>query len=200
MRVLIAEDDPISRRVLEATLKQWDYDVVVTTDGAKAWEKLARDDCPRLVVLDWMMPGLDGTEVCRRVRARSDGDTFYLLLLTAKAQIEDIVNGLSAGADDYVSKPFNRDELQARIRNGQRVIELQQQLRANIDELEEALAQVKTLSGLLPICTYCKKIREGDTYWQAVEEYLAEHSEALFSHGVCPDCYAKHVRPQLDRM
>jgi DNA-binding response OmpR family regulator len=200
MRVLIAEDEPISRRVLEATLERWGYQVIVTTDGAQAWDQLSQDDAPRLVVLDWMMPGLDGPEVCRRVRARPDGNTFYLLLLTAKAQVQDIVSGLSAGADDYVSKPFNRDELQARIKNGRRVIELQQQLRSNIDELEEALGQVKTLTGLLPICTYCKKIREGDSYWQAVEEYLAQHSQALFSHGVCPDCYERHVRPKLDRL
>lgn len=200
MKVLIAEDDAISRRVLEATLERWGYEVVVTNDGNEAWAQLSGEDCPHLVVLDWMMPGLDGPEVCRRVRKRPDGESFYLLLLTAKAQAEDIVRGLSAGADDYVSKPFNREELQARVKNGERIIELQEQLRRHIVKLEAALAEVKTLSGLLPICYYCKKIREGEDYWQEVEAYVTEHSDALFTHGVCPDCFEKKVRPQLDQM
>lgn len=200
MKILIAEDDPVSRRLLEATLRKWDYDVTVTEDGAAALEALNDDDPPHLLILDWMMPGHDGTELCRRVRDRPDGDRFYILLLTAKIQKEDIVTGLMAGADDYITKPFHQEELRARVGTGRRIVELRESLAARIDDLERALAEVKTLSGLLPICAYCKRVREGETYWQAVEEYVAGRTSAQFSHGVCPDCYEKIVRPELDEL
>jgi DNA-binding response OmpR family regulator len=198
MRILIAEDDAVSRRVLEATLTKWEYEVVVTCDGVEAWAALETPACPRLLILDWMMPGHDGTEICRRLRARDDGASFYVLLRTAKTQKEDIVAGLQSGADDYVTKPFHHEELRARVQTGRRIVELQEHLAERISELELALAEVKQLSGLLPICAYCKRIREGDSYWQAVESYIAGHSHAQFSHAVCPDCYAKVVKPQLD--
>jgi len=200
MRILIAEDDVVSRRVLEATLEKWDYEAIVTSDGAEAWSVLETDDSPRLLILDWMMPGMDGTEICKRLRARPDGDTFYILLLTAKTQKEDIVSGLQAGADDYITKPFHHEELRARVETGRRIIELQQHLAERIHELERALAEVKQLSGLLPICSYCKRIREGDKYWQAVENYIAGHSQAQFSHAVCPDCYESVVKPQIEKL
>jgi DNA-binding response OmpR family regulator len=198
--VLIAEDDPVSRRVLEASLAKWDYDVTVTCDGLEAWEAASAADSPRLLVLDWMMPELDGPEVCRRVRGRADGQSYYILLLTAKAEKEDTVAGLEAGADDYITKPFHREELRARVETGRRILQLQKSLADRVAELEEALRQVKTLSGLLPICAYCKRIREGDDYWQAVEGYIASHSDAQFTHGVCPDCYEKVVQPQIEKL
>jgi len=198
MKVLIAEDDAVSRRVLEATLRKWDYDVVVTEDGDEAWKALSENNDAELLILDWMMPGLDGTEICRRLRRRDDGDTYYILLLTAKMQKEDIVRGLQSGADDYITKPFHAEELRARVRTGARIVELRRHLAQRIDELEVALAEVKQLSGLLPICAYCKRIREGDSYWQAVENFIAGHSEAQFSHSVCPDCYDRVVKPQLE--
>jgi DNA-binding response OmpR family regulator len=200
MRVLIAEDDPVSRRVLEATLQKWSYDVTVATDGIDAWERLAKPDAPRLVVLDWMMPGLDGPEICHRVRGREDGDMFYIVMLTARSQPDDIVAGLDAGADDYVTKPFDREELRARVSTGQRIVELEERLADRVQELERALKEVKALSGLLPICAYCKRIREGEDYWQAVENYIEHHSDAHFSHGVCPDCYERIVKPELEKL
>ena len=200
MRVLIAEDDAVSRRVLEATLEKWGYRVLVTRDGVEACDALATAECPRLLVLDWMMPGMDGTEICRRLRQRADGSSFYVLLLTAKTQKEDIVAGLQAGADDYITKPFHHEELRARIQVGRRIVELQRSLADRIEELERALAEVKQLSGLLPICAYCKRIRQGEDYWQAVEQYIAGRSQAQFSHCVCPECYEKIVKPQLDEM
>lgn len=202
MQILIAEDDKVSRRLLEATLAKWGYDVIVTQTGGEAWTALQRPGRPHLAVLDWMMPELEGPEVCRRVRSLPDGPQFYLLLLTAKVQTADIVQGLDAGADDYVTKPFEPDELRARITTGRRIVELHEKLAARVRELEQALAEVKRLSGLLPICAYCKRIRsQGDTdYWQQVEQYIATHSDAQFSHGVCPDCYERHVRPQLERL
>jgi DNA-binding response OmpR family regulator len=200
MRVLIAEDDAVSRRVLEATLEKAGYELVVTRDGNEALEALDGADPPRLLVLDWMMPGLDGTDICRRLREREDGDSFFILLLTTKTQKEDIVAGLRSGANDYVAKPFHHEELKARVANGRRLLQLRARLDERIAELEAALAEVKQLSGLLPICAYCKRIREGKDYWEAVEKYIAGRSQAQFSHAVCPECYEKIVKPQLDKL
>lgn len=198
MRTLIAEDDPVSRRVLEATLTRWGHEVIVTADGDAALAALAQPDPPRLLILDWMMPGHDGPWLCRSIREREDGDRFYVLLLTARMQKDDVVEGLRAGADDYVTKPFHREELNARVQSGVRILELQDALAGRIAELEGALSEVRKLKGLLPICAYCKKIRDEGDYWQQVEEYLASHGGAQLSHAVCPDCYERVVRPQLD--
>jgi CheY-like chemotaxis protein len=196
-RVLIADDDPVSARVLEATLRRWGYQVEVVRDGLGAWERLQQEEAPRLAVLDWMMPGLEGPEVCRRVRALHRTVPTYIILLTAKGQAKDIVVGLESGADDYVTKPFDQAELHSRLRVGERIIELQQGLADRVRELEEALSQVKTLKGLLPICAYCMKIRDDRNYWQRVETYIAAHSNARFSHGICPDCWKNVVEPEL---
>ncbi len=200
MKVLIAEDETISRRLLEATLVRWGYEVVVASGGVEAWETLQGDDAPPLAILDWMMPGMDGLEVCRRIRNRPSPTPPYLILLTAKGRREDIITGLDAGANDYVTKPFNREELRARVEVGVRMVELQQNLTDRVRALEEALARVKQLQGLLPICSYCKKIRDDQNYWQQVESYIAEHSQAQFSHSICPDCYEKLVKPELDQL
>lgn len=200
MKVLIAEDETVSRRLLEATLVRWGYEVVVASDGMEAWEALQGDDAPSLAILDWMMPSMDGLEVCRRIRNLPSSTPPYLILLTAKGRREDIVTGLEAGANDYVTKPFNREELRARVQVGVRMVELQQSLADRVRALEEALARVKQLQGLLPICSYCKKIRDDQNYWQQVESYIAEHSQAQFSHSICPDCYEKLVKPELDQL
>lgn len=189
MKILIAEDDLISRRLLEATLKKWGYEVVVTCDGTQAWETLQLPDAPSLAVLDWMMPGMDGTAVCRKLRERKQGAYTYILLLTAKGSKEDIAAGLEAGADDYVNKPFDQRELRARIKVGERLVKLERALAGKIAELEEALSQVKQLKGLLPICMYCKKIRDDNDYWHGIENYLHQHTGTDFSHGICPVCY-----------
>jgi len=128
MKVLIAEDDAISRRMLEAFLVKWGYEVVVATQGEEAWGVLQGNDPPKLAVLDWMMPGKDGIELCRGVRQRKGRAYTYILLLTARGHKADIVEGLEAGADDYVTKPFDPYELRARLRAGRRIIELQEQL------------------------------------------------------------------------
>jgi len=198
MKILIAEDDAISCRVLETTLRKWNYDVVVTRDGAAAWEVFQQPDAPALAVLDWMMPELDGVEVCRRVRTLPRTPTPYIILLTAKGRKEDVVEGLNAGADDYLTKPFDRAELQARLNVGERILKLQSELATRVTELQEALARVKQLQGMLPICCYCKKIRDDQNYWTQVESYISAHSGAQFSHGVCPDCYDSVLKPQLD--
>ena len=197
MRILIAEDDFTSRRMLEAMLVKWGYEVVIACDGNEAWAILQTEHAPKLVILDWMMPGMDGVEICRRVRQDIEDSPFYLILLTMRDSKEDIVSGLRAGANDYISKPFNREELNARVHVGERVIELQSALATRIKELQVALAHIKTLQCILPICSYCKKIRDDQQYWQQLESYISLHSGVQFSHGICPDCYENHVKPKL---
>lgn len=200
MRILIAEDDAVPRRLLETTLTKWGYEVISTADGTQALEALSRPDAPSLAILDWMMPGLDGAEVCRRVRSLKTDRLLYIVLLTSKGRKEDIVQGLTAGADDYVVKPFDRSELKARINVGERILRLQAELAARVKELELALTNVKLLQGLLPICCYCKKIRNDQNYWQQVDTYISDHSEAQFTHGICPECREKIVKPELERL
>ena len=192
MRILIAEDDPTSRCILEATLTKWEYDVVATRDGIEAWDVLKADDSPRLAILDWMMPEIDGVEVCRRVRERGSPSPPYLILLTALSQKQALVAGLEAGANDYITKPFDPAELRARVRVGERMVELQSALTNRVAELQDALAHVNTLQGILPICMHCHKIRSDDNAWQKLESYLEEHSEAKLSHGLCPECLEKY--------
>lgn len=199
MKILVAEDDPVSRRVLETTLQKWGYDVVSVSDGEQAWAVLSSETAPPLAILDWMMPGVDGLELCRRVR-ESLQRPIYIILLTARGSKEDIVAGLQSGADDYVTKPFDREELRARVQAGVRIVRLQMELAERVTQLQEALARVKQLQGLLPICSYCKKIRDDQNYWIQVEHYIAEHSDAQFSHGICPECYRRYVQPELDAL
>jgi len=196
MKILIAEDDPVSRCILEVTLAKWGFEVISTCDGHHAFEELQSQE-PAIAVLDWMMPGLDGAEVCRRAKAISTATPTYLILLTAKSEKGDIVEGLDAGADDYITKPFNRVELKARIKVGARVTVLQRSLADRIVQLEAALARVKQLQGLLPICSYCKMVRDEQDYWQQVDSYISKHSDVAFSHSICPPCYDRLVRPQL---
>ncbi len=172
----------------------------MTTDGLQALEVLKKPDAPSLAILDWMMPGLDGSQVCLKARELAGDRTLYMILLTAKGRKEDIVEGLTAGADDYVIKPFDRSELKARINAGERILRLQAELAARVKELELALTNVKLLQGLLPICCYCKKIRDDKNYWQQVDSYVSDHSDARFTHGICPDCRDKIVKPELERL
>lgn len=199
MKILIAEDERVSRRLLEVTLTGWGHEVIVTEQGEEAWAILQQEDPPSLAILDWMMPGMDGIEICRRVRQRKNSSPTYIVLLTAKSSKANIVEGLIAGANDYVTKPFDRNELRARLHVGKTVLDLQQKLAGRVIELEEALGQVRVLQGILPICSYCKHVRDDKDYWQSVECYISEHSEAKFSHGICPSCYESVVKPQLEK-
>ena len=148
MRILIAEDDKISRRVLEASLSEWGYDVTAVADGNEALALLRRENAPRLVVLDWMMPGLEGVEVCAKIRERSEQPYVYVLLLSARNEKQDMLAGLKAGADDYLTKPFDTHELRARIFAGERILRLQDELIAARDALQFQ-ATHDALTGLL---------------------------------------------------
>jgi sigma-B regulation protein RsbU (phosphoserine phosphatase) len=197
MRVVIADDDRVAAEILARTLRRWDFEPIVTANGAAAWEQLRTASGPTLAILDWMMPEIDGPDVCRLVRRELPFAHMYVSLVTARESRGDIVTGLDAGADDYVIKPFAAEELRARIAVGMRVLTLQERLSERVEELQAALSNVKQLRGLLPICAYCKRIRGDDQYWQQVEGYIAEHSDAQFSHGICPTCYVA-VSAELD--
>ncbi len=193
MELLIAEDDVSSRSMLQAVIGRWGFDVVAVSDGAQAWARLQEPNGPRLVLLDWMMPAMDGLEVCRRVRQTERADSPYIIMLTARTVKGDIVAGLEAGANDYISKPFHPEELKARLMVGKRVLELQRALAERVRQLEAALSHVNVLQGILPICTYCHKIRNDKESWERLENYIIKHSEAKFTHGVCPECMQQQL-------
>ena len=192
MKILIAEDDITSRSLLKHMLAEWGYEVVVTKDGNEAWEALQAEDAPKLAILDWIMPGPDGVEVCRKVRQLDVSNPTYIILLTSRSNKRDIVSGLEAGADDYISKPYETDELRVRVKVGERVAALQSALVEQVHSLRKALVHVKTLQGILPICMHCHKIRNDRQSWERLEKYITEHSDAQFSHGLCPECLKKH--------
>jgi phosphoserine phosphatase RsbU/P len=194
MRVLIADDDAALRHGLTIQLERWGYEPVVCADGTTARDVLLAEP-PPLAILDWSMPGSDGITLCREIRANPELRSMYVVLLTAHDTRDQMVAGLDGGADEYITKPFDWGVLRARIKTGARIAALQQSLAQRVRELQQALDMVKQLSGLLPICSYCKRIRRDDgDYWQQLEGYLSEHSEAEFSHGICPDCFEKAKR------
>ena len=189
MHVLIAEDDRVTGEILARTLQRWSYSTTVVADGAQAWDRLRVATDPTLAILDWMMPEMDGPDVCRRVRQELPLANMYLLLVTARESRGDVVAGLDAGADDYIIKPFDPEELRARVAVGTRVLGLQQKLAERVEELQTALSNVKQLRGLLPICSYCKSVRTDQNYWERVDHYMTQHTDVQFSHGICPACY-----------
>ena len=143
MRILIAEDDPISNRVLQTTLTNWGHEVLSTTNGLAAWTELQKEDSPRLAIMDWMMPGIEGPEVCRRVRADAKTAGTYVILLTALSEKAQMVAGIEAGADDYLTKPFDCYELRVRLQAGSRIVELQNHMVQQVIQLEAAIVERK---------------------------------------------------------
>ena len=197
MKILVAEDDAVTRKILEMTLGRLRFDVIAAADGNAAWhalETLKGKDAPEMVVLDWMMPGLEGIEICRRLRTTPGFELVYIILLTSRDSKEDLAYGLAAGANDYIAKPFDPVELESRVRVGERMVKLQRSLAARVAELEEALAHVSKLQGLLPICSYCKKVRNETNYWEQVDSYLASHSDLKLTHGICPQCLERVMK------
>lgn len=189
MRALIADDDRIATTILSRALAEWQFDVSLAHDGESAWGVI-QTQAPQLAIVDWMMPALDGPGLCRRIRQDATTAHMYLILLTSRDSRADVVAGLDSGADDYLVKPFDREELRARLHVGVRVLTLQERLADRVAELEAAVSTVKRLHGLIPICSYCKRIRSDSNDWEQLESYISEHSDAQFSHGICPPCQA----------
>jgi sigma-B regulation protein RsbU (phosphoserine phosphatase) len=193
MRIVIADDDIVLRHALTVRLKQWGYEPVVCVDGGEARSVLFGESAPPIAILDWNMPCVDGLNLCTELRNDPRTASIYVLMLTGKSTKDDVVAGLDGGVDEYLVKPFDWRELRARVANGARIAALQQSLAARVEELQEALSNVRRLTGLLPMCAYCKRIRDDDDYWQKLESYLSKHSDAQFTHGICPDCFAREA-------
>jgi len=196
MKILVADDDVTSRHLLGAVLATRGHEVIFACDGVEALEEALKPGSPDLVIFDRMMPGLDGLEVTRRCRAAQECGRKYVILLTVRDGKKDVVEGLSAGADDYIAKPFDREELLARVAVGERFTVLRRGLEDKVEELSLALGHIKKLQGLLPICMHCHKIRNDKESWQRIESYISDHAEVQFSHGICPDCEKKYYGEQ----
>jgi len=183
MKILIAEDDPVASRILRLTLEQVGHEVVVVSDGAAAWDRFSTEPFSA-VVSDWMMPEVDGLQLCRRIRERVDRDYTYFILLTANhARRENLTQAMEAGIDDFLQKPLDREAIWMRLRVAERILGFTRQIRQ--------------LGELLPICSFCKKIRDDGTYWKQFESYIQEHTGSAFSHGVCPECFEEQIK-ELD--
>ncbi len=192
MKVMIVDDDPTTRQFLQTLVSRSGHEVLLASDGAEAIELAARNR-PDIILADWMMPRISGVELCAHFRSAGPGQPYtFIILLTARDDSEDVVEGLNAGADDYIIKPFNAAELLARIRTGERIVRLETILRRRNEELEQSLLTIRRLKGLLPICMFCKRVRNDQDYWQQLETYIHEQTGTDFSHGVCPECLKKH--------
>lgn len=198
MRILVADDDPITTGVIEGLLRSAGHEVTTAGDGIEALRVLTAPDAPCLAVLDWMMPGMSGVEIIREAFKTHAADELYVIVVTSKDEKQSVVEALGSGARDFLTKPFDGAELLARIDVGVRMLDLREQLSTRVRELEAALEHVKQLQRLLPICSYCKRIRDDKDYWQSVESYLGSHGSVRFSHGVCPDCYENVMKPEID--
>ena len=201
MRILVADDESTSRVVLAGILQDCGHDILECGDGQSVLDAMDSSDAPQLIVLDWMMPCMDGLDVLRRLRDSRDDQMPYVIMVTDKSETESIVTALKAGANDYICKPFDFGELQARVGVGARMLEVQGMLTAKLGELQDALNHIKTLHGLLHVCVNCKRIQDEKGVWKQMEVYVRDRTEADFSHGFCPQCIKKlypDIYPQVD--
>jgi len=189
--VLIVEDNPKNIQVLGTILMDAKYRVAIAHHGRAAFDTIPKVK-PDLILLDIMMPEMDGFEVCQRLKADPATRDIPVIFLTAKTETDDIVKGFDLGGADFITKPFRSKELLARVQTHVALKRLQQDLRKRNQELEDALANVKTLSGLLPICSYCHKIKNGNGEWERVDAFVSRRTDVDFSHGICPDCAPVH--------
>jgi phosphoserine phosphatase RsbU/P len=186
VKILAVEDDGVSRAVLRQALRRLGHDVVEAEDGEAAWAALEGQPF-RVVVSDWMMPRVDGLELCRRIRHRVNAEYLYFILLTSRdASAENQKEAADAGVDDFLIKPLDLPELWTRLRVAERILRY--------------TTQVRQLEEMLPICSYCKKIRDDQNYWQQIEGYISERTGSDFSHSVCPDCYQRVLVPELEKL
>lgn len=185
--VLVVDDRQADRTLLTEILVREGYEVRSFESGKLALASVAAQP-PQLILLDIQMPEMDGFEVFRRLKAREESRDIPIMFISAATEMENKLTGLRLGAVDFVTKPFQREELLARVRTHVELSLLRSQLAQQTADLRDALAKVKTLSGFIPICASCKKIRDDQGFWNQIERYISEHSDAQFSHGICPDC------------
>lgn len=185
MKILIVEDDPIAAAVLEAALKALGHETAISPDGREGW-KYFLDTPVRLVISDWMMPELDGLELCKRIRAKGGDYTYFILLSNSANRAENLDRAMESGVDDFLAKPVTQQELRGRLRVAERILGY--------------ATQVRQLQQIIPICGYCRKLRDDQNYWSQVEDYLGKQTGSEFSHGVCPDCYDRVLVPQMQKL
>jgi sigma-B regulation protein RsbU (phosphoserine phosphatase) len=187
-RVLVAEDDEKTRTALVFLLQRHLFDVTVANDGQAAFECLIAPDPPQIALLDWEMPRLDGLHVSRAVRTLPASRYTYIIMVTARDRSVDVLTAFAAGVDDFLSKPVDAAQLLARLRCGERILGSEERCAQRIVDLEKALNEVRILKRLLPICMYCKKVRDDSDYWQDIDTYIHAQTGTDFSHGICPSC------------
>lgn len=179
MKILIAEDDPVSGKILQLTLQHYGHEVIAKGDGEEAWRAFDAEPV-RVIVSDWMMPELDGLELCDRVRRRPKTEYTYFILLTAiNTGRDNLRKAMAAGIDDFLAKPLDREAVMMRLRVAERILEFTRQIRQ--------------LTELIPVCMYCKRVRDDNDYWQQVESYLHTHTGNQVSHGICPTCFVQQM-------
>jgi DNA-binding response OmpR family regulator len=186
VKILAVEDDPVARAILHQALQRLGHEVIDARDGVEALQLLEKEPV-RVIVSDWMMPEMDGLGLCRAVRGRVGADYVYFILLTGRtADVDNQREAIEAGVDDFLTKPLNLQEIWMRLRVAERILRY--------------ATEVRQLEAFLPICGYCKKVRDDQNYWQQIESYINERTGTDFSHSVCPDCYQRVVMPELDKL
>lgn len=185
MKILAVEDQPVATLQLMAVVRSLGHEAEHAANAADALTRLVAGN-HRVVVSDWRMPGIDGLDLCRLIRQRGGDYVYFILISSDRVTRENRKLALEAGVDDFLTKPVDADELGMRLHVAGRIIGLSE--------------QVEQLEDYLPICGYCKKIRDDKKYWQSVEAYFSKRKGAKFSHGICPDCYEAFVKPQLDTL
>jgi DNA-binding response OmpR family regulator len=189
VKILIAEDEFTTRMMVQVCLENWGYRVESVTNGEEALAQLQKPDAAHIAILDWEMPLLDGVEVCRRVKEMEVENPPYIILLTGRGSKTDIIRGFDAGADDYMTKPFNDDELRARTRVAERLVRTQSSLSESVVELREALNQLEMLESGVEICRTCRNIfNRYDGQWQSLDELLENNDNPHFIVSTCPHC------------
>lgn len=186
MKILTVDDDLVARKILVQALHRLGYETVEAGHGEEAL-KVIEQDPVRVVVSDWLMPGMDGLELCRRLRGRMNTEYVYFILLTGReADPDNQREAIEAGIDDFLTKPLDLQEIWMRLRVSERILKF--------------TTQVRQLEAFLPICSYCKKVRDDQNYWQQIEAYINERTGSEFSHSICPDCYKRVVLPELEKL
>jgi phosphoserine phosphatase RsbU/P len=175
MKILIAEDDTIAEKVLRLTLQGFGHEVITTRNGTDAWELFDADPV-RVIISDWMMPGMDGLELCNRVRGRAQTPYTYFIVLTASHTGPDDYNlAIDSGVDDFMTKPLDREMIRTRLHVAERILRY--------------TTEIRMLRDIIPICAYCNKVRNDGDYWERVETYIRDRTGSRFSHGICPECF-----------
>lgn len=189
VKILIAEDEFTTRMMVQVCLENWGYRVESVTNGEEAWARLQKTDAPQIAILDWEMPVLDGLEVCRRAKEIDIENPPYVILLTSRDSKLDIIRGFDAGADDYMTKPFNDNELRARTRVAERLVRTQASLADTVSELRAALNQLEMLESSVQVCRSCQKVyNKYDGLWQSFDDVINNGDDPQFVIKTCPHC------------